>query len=98
MRFAWLVGSRPPARPVSFISSIRRQQDLRKGFDQIVHFAAIKTDNDLVETDRFETRSRLLPYVVPNPAALRLSGLSIERLSDKQLPTHCEMVAKSSAP
>ena len=55
---------------------------LRHGFDQIVHFAAIRTDNDLNEVDRFEARSRLLPHVVPHPSALLTNGLPIERLTD----------------
>lgn len=65
---------------------------LRRGFDQIVHFAAIRTDNDLNETDRFEVRSRLLPHVVPHPSALLTNRLSIERLIDVALPSHYDMV------
>jgi exodeoxyribonuclease-1 len=33
-------------------------------FDQILQFAAIKTDNELNELDRFEIRCRLLPHIV----------------------------------
>lgn len=65
---------------------------LRHGFDQIVHFAAIRTDNDLNETDRFEVRSRLLPHVVPHPSALLTNKLPIERLTDDTLPSHYDMV------
>lgn len=65
---------------------------LRHGFDQIVHFAAIRTDNDLNEIDRFEARSRLLPHVVPHPTALRTNGLPISRLTDERLPSHYEMI------
>lgn len=65
---------------------------LRHGFDQIVHFAAIRTDNDLNEVDRFEARSRLLPHVVPHPSALLTNGLPIERLTDEGLPSHYQMV------
>jgi len=65
---------------------------LRHGFDQIVHFAAIRTDNDLNEVDRFEARSRLLPHVVPHPSALLTNGLPIERLTDGGLPSHYQMV------
>jgi exonuclease I len=39
-------------------------------FDQILQFAAILTDADLNELGRFETRSRLLPHVIPAPGAL----------------------------
>lgn len=65
---------------------------LRHGFDQIIHFAAIRTDNELNEVDRFEARSRLLPHVVPHPSALLTNGLSIERLTDEGLPSHYQMV------
>lgn len=65
---------------------------LRHGFDQIVHFAAIRTDNDLNEVDRFEVRSRLQPHVVPHPSALLTNGLPIARLTDERLPSHYEMV------
>ncbi len=65
---------------------------LKHGFDQIVHFAAIRTDNDLNEVDRFEARSRLLPHVVPHPSALLTNRLPIERLTDSTLPTHYDMV------
>lgn len=65
---------------------------LRHGFDQIVHFAAIRTDNDLNEICRFEARSRLLPHVVPHPAALLTNGLPIGRLNDDGLPSHYDMV------
>lgn len=65
---------------------------LRHGFDQIVHFAAIRTDNDLNEVDRFEARSRLLPHVVPHPSALLTNRLPIERLTDGALQSHYDMV------
>ena len=54
----------------------------RVAFDQIVHFAAIRTDGDLNETDRFEARSRLLPHLVPSPGAMRVTGLSVGGLTD----------------
>ncbi len=44
-------------------------------FDQILQFAAIKTDADLNELDRFEIRCRLLPHVVPSPGAMRVTGV-----------------------
>ena len=39
-------------------------------FDQILQFAAILTDHDLKEIERFEIRSRLLPHIVPSPGAI----------------------------
>ncbi|WID95167.1 exonuclease domain-containing protein [Bosea vestrisii] len=64
---------------------------LRKGFDQIVHFAAIRTDHELNEIDRFEARSRLQPHVVPHPKALLTNGLPIAALLDPNLPSHYAM-------
>lgn len=63
-------------------------------FDQILQFAAIKTDADLNEVGRFEIRSRLLPYVVPSPHALRVTGLTIDDLLNEAHPSHYEMVSE----
>ncbi|WFU65809.1 exodeoxyribonuclease I [Bradyrhizobium brasilense] len=57
-----------------------------------MHFAAIRTDWNLNEIDRFQVRSRLLPHVVPHPSALCTNGLPIARLLDKTLPAHYDMV------
>lgn len=77
---------------MSFVFFDTETTGLKHGFDQIVHFAAIRTDTDLNETERFEVRSRLLPHVVPHPTALRTNGLPIARLTDQGLPSHYEMV------
>ena len=61
-------------------------------FDQILQFGAIKTDCELNELDRFEIRCRLLPYVVPAPGAMRVTGVSVGQLTDPALPTHYQMV------
>ena len=63
-------------------------------FDQILQFAAIKTDADLNEVGRFEIRSRLLPYIVPSPHALRVTGLTIDDLLNEAHPSHYEMVCE----
>ena len=44
-------------------------------FDQILQFAAIYTDEHLQELDRFEIRSRILPWVVPHPKVLQVIGI-----------------------
>ncbi|CAP56840.1 putative exodeoxyribonuclease I [Gluconacetobacter diazotrophicus PA1 5] len=44
------------------------------------------------EVARFEARSRLQPHVLPHPSALRTNGLSIESLTDTNLPSHYAMV------
>lgn len=53
---------------------------INTNYDQIVQFAAIRTDGDLNESVRFNLRSRLLPYVVPSPYALQVTGLTIDDL------------------
>jgi exodeoxyribonuclease-1 len=77
---------------LSFVFFDTETTGLKHGFDQIVHFAAIRTDANLNEIDRFERRSRLLPHVLPHPAALRTNGLPIARLLDPSLPSHYDMV------
>jgi exodeoxyribonuclease-1 len=61
-------------------------------FDQIIQFAAIRTDQDLNEIDRFAIRCRLLPHVVPAPDAVRANGVRVTQLIDASLPSHYEMV------
>jgi exodeoxyribonuclease-1 len=63
-------------------------------FDQILQFAAIKTDAFFKEVDRFETRCRLLPHVVPAPNAMIVNGVRASQLIDVSNPTHYEMVRK----
>lgn len=77
---------------MSFVFFDTETTGLKHGFDQIVHFAAIRTDPNLDEIDRFQVRSRLLPHVVPHPSALCTNGLPIARLLDEGLPSHYEMV------
>jgi exodeoxyribonuclease I len=77
---------------VSFVFFDTETTGLKQGFDQIVHFAAIRTDTNLDEIDRFQVRSRLLPQVVPHPSALCTNGLPIARLLDEGLPSHYDMV------
>lgn len=61
-------------------------------FDQILQFAAIKTDENLNELDRFEIRCRLLPYMIMSPGAMLVTGVTIEQASNPNLPTHYSMV------
>jgi exodeoxyribonuclease I len=64
---------------------------VHKHFDQVLQFAAIRTDADLNEIDRFEIRCRLLPHIVSSPGALRVTNVSITQLLDPSLPSHYEM-------
>ncbi|MFG5382818.1 exonuclease domain-containing protein [Yoonia sp. R2-816] len=59
-------------------------------FDQILQFAAVLTNEKLDEIDRFETRCRLLPHIIPAPGALLATGIRPETLVDRNLPTHYE--------
>jgi len=61
-------------------------------FDQILQFAAIRTDSNLNELERFEVRCRLDRHIVPSPGALRVTGLTIGQLLDPALPSHYEMM------
>lgn len=61
-------------------------------FDQVLQFAAIRTDDDLNELDRFEIRSRILPHIVPSPGAMKVTGITADQLDDPALPSHYEMV------
>ncbi len=60
-------------------------------FDQIVQFAGIRTDHDLNEVARFETRSRLMPHVVPSLEAIIKNRLSPTQLTDIAAPSHYAM-------
>ena len=63
-------------------------------FDQILQFAAIHTDADLNELERFEVRCRLLPYTVPAPGAMRVTRVTAAQLNDRSLPSHYEMIRR----
>lgn len=63
-------------------------------FDQVLQFAAIRTDADLNELDRIELRCRLLPHIVPAPAALRVTRVTMEQLLHPSLPSHYEMICE----
>lgn len=77
---------------MSFVFYDTETTGINTSFDQILQFAAIKTDADLNIVDRFEIRSRLLPYVVPAPGALRVTKMTIDRLHNPETPSHYEMV------
>jgi exodeoxyribonuclease I len=61
-------------------------------FDQILQFAAICTDEDLVEIDRFEIRCRLLPHIIPSPEAMNVTGVRVSQLTDHTCPSHYQMM------
>ena len=61
-------------------------------FDQILQFAAIRTDDDLNELERFNIRCRLLPHIIPSPIALQVTHVTPTMLTDSALPSHYEMI------
>ena len=65
-------------------------------FDQILQFAAIKTDAELNVLDTFNIRCRLLPYIVPSPGALLVTGTTIAAITTCPL-SHFEMMRQIHA-
>lgn len=55
---------------------------LNVAFDQVVRFAAIRTDEELREIERYALSVRLRPDVIPSPEALLTTGLTISDLLD----------------
>ncbi len=77
---------------MSFIFYDTETTGTNKQFDQILQFAAVQTDADLSEIDRFEIRSRLQSHVAPSPGAMRVTGVGIGQLTNGAHPSHYEMV------
>lgn len=71
---------------------LRETTGINASFDQILQFAAIRTDADLNEIERFEVRSRILPGTLASPHALRVTGVRAAQLVDPQIPSHYEMM------
>ena len=63
-------------------------------FDQILQFAAILTDDNLVEVERFEIRSRLLPHTVASPGAMNVTNVTAAQLHQPGYPSHYEMICQ----
>ena len=61
-------------------------------FDQILQFAAIRTDDALNELERFNIRCRLLPHIIPSPKALLITQVTPAILTDPELPSHYTMI------
>lgn len=78
---------------MSFVFYDTETTGIHTSFDQILQFAAIHTDPDLNELERFEIRCRLLPHIVPAPGAMRVTGLRAAQLTDSALPSHYEMMS-----
>lgn len=79
---------------MSFVIYDVETTGLAKRFDQIVQFAAVRTDDELKVVDQVRFRCRLMPHIVPSPEAIHVTGVGIEDLTDPSLPSHYEMVTQ----
>jgi exodeoxyribonuclease I len=70
-------------------------------FDQVLQFAAIRTDDLFNELERFEIRCRIASHIVPSPGALAVNRIGADRLSDPTLASwyraNCAIHAKLRA-
>lgn len=55
---------------------------LNKSFDQVLQFAAIRTDLNLKELDRYEIKVKLNPDVIPSPRAVITHHIGIKQMMD----------------
>lgn len=62
-------------------------------FDQIVQFAAIRTDEDFEEQERHNMLIRLRPDVVPAPGALRTHRIPVEETLLEGIPEYEALLA-----
>jgi exodeoxyribonuclease-1 len=60
---------------------------LNKAFDQVLHFAAIRTDLNLEEIERYDIKIKLNPDVVPAPRATITHHIGIAE-SQQGIPEH----------
>ncbi|MCY4287201.1 MAG: exonuclease domain-containing protein [Aestuariivita sp.] len=66
-------------------------------FDQPLQFAAIHTDQNLVEIDRVNIRCQLAPHIVPSPQALLITNVSPSGFQNPDLPSWFEFAQKIAA-
>lgn len=59
---------------------------LNKSFDQVLQFAAIRTDTELNEIERHEIWVKLTPDVIPHPSALLTHRIPIQQMRNQGLP------------
>jgi exodeoxyribonuclease-1 len=65
---------------------------LKKRFDQILQFAAVRTDENLVPVERVAFEGRLRPHILPSPGALHVTGGNYASLVDPLRPSHDAML------
>lgn len=69
---------------------------LTAGFDQILQFAAVVTDDDLNVIEEVNLRCRLQPHVIPSPGALVITGVRPSDIARANL-SHYEMIREIRA-
>lgn len=67
---------------------------LNKRFDQILQFAAVRTDESLAVVERLEFEGRLRPHILPSPGALHVTGARYGDLIDPQRPSYDSMMGR----
>lgn len=82
---------------MSFVIFDVETTGLRPRFDQILQFAAVKTDANLQVIDRIDTRIRLMPHILPSPTALHVNGAGIGEILSGDLATHYQAVGDIAA-
>lgn len=65
---------------------------LKKRFDQILQFAAVRTDESLAVVERVEFEGRLRPHILPSPGALHITGARYGDLIDPLRPSYDAMM------
>ena len=61
-------------------------------YDQILQFAAIRTDENFKELERFEIRCQIQPHIVANPGAMKVTRVTAADLTNPGFATHYEMM------
>jgi exodeoxyribonuclease-1 len=64
---------------------------LNKAFDQVLHFAAIRTDMNLEEIERYDIKIKLNPDIIPAPRATITHHIGIAE-SEQGIPEHQAMI------
>ena len=64
---------------------------LKAPFDQILQFAALEVDENLEEVSSINLRCRILPHIIPSPAALLITRVDPSTLSTSNY-SHLEMI------
>ncbi|MCC0014430.1 MAG: exodeoxyribonuclease I [Hoeflea sp.] len=60
-------------------------------YDQPLQFAAIRTDESLVEIERINLRCKIAPHIIPSPQALIVTGVTPAQLANPALPSLFEL-------